>query len=77
MKKLEDMTEPELRELCNLAANSIVAAAEYLKVEKPHFVLLLFNDPAVAQYVCNCERADVIKAMQECANRLENREVGR
>lgn len=74
MKRLEDMTEPELRDFCNTAARAVEGAAAACGVEKPMFVLLMFNDPKVAQYVCNCKRTDVIKAMRECASRLEGRQ---
>jgi hypothetical protein len=74
MKKLEDMTEPELRQLMNATGKAIEYAAEVCDVEKPMFVVVLFNDPKVAQYAANCERADVIKAMRETADRLANRE---
>lgn len=72
MKYIKDMTEPELRDLMNIIAIQIVNAT--VGVEKPKFALLLFNDPALAQYVCNCNRQDVIKAMRECADRLERNE---
>jgi hypothetical protein len=74
MKRLQDMTEPELRQLMNLTGHAILEAADELGVEKPMFVLVLFNDPAVAQYAANCNRADVIAAMRETADRLEGRE---
>jgi hypothetical protein len=74
VKRLEDMTEPELRELCNLAGAAIEYAADYLGVERPHFCLLLFNDPKIAQYVANCERAGIIEAMRETADRLERKQ---
>jgi hypothetical protein len=35
------------------------------------FVLVLFNDPKVAQYVSNCTRESMIEAMRETADRLE------
>jgi hypothetical protein len=73
MKQLTDMTEPELRELMNLMAAGVTAAAELSNVEKPYFTLLVWNDPHVGQYICNCERADVIKALRETADRLERR----
>lgn len=71
MKRLIDMTEPELRQLLDLMATALMEAANVSEVEKPHFTLLLWNDPAVAQYVCNCDRSDVIKALRESADRLE------
>ena len=73
-RTLETMTEPELRELCNALAKQIEAVCAVLEVERPHFALLLFNDPKIAQYVCNCQRADVIKAMRETAERLEKKQ---
>jgi len=72
--RLEDMTEPELQRLCHMEGQAVEQVAAALSVEKPLFVLLLFNDPKVAQYVCNCRREDVIKAMRECALRLEGRQ---
>jgi hypothetical protein len=74
MKKLEYMTEPELRDLMNATCLAIEAAADICGVEKPRFVVVLFNDPAVAQYAANCQREDVIKAMRETADRLEHRQ---
>jgi hypothetical protein len=74
MKKLEDMTEPELRDLMNHLARGVVSKAEDAGCEKPQFVLVLFNDPKVAQYVANCSRQSMIEAMRETANRLENKQ---
>ena len=74
MKLLVDMTEAELRLVMNNLANNVVATCANSGIEKPMFTLLLWNDPAVAQYISNCERADVIKALRECAARLERNE---
>jgi hypothetical protein len=74
MKRLEDMTEPELEQLMTLASHAVEEAAKVLGVEKPLFCLMMFNDPRVAQYIANCERASVIEAMRETADRLERRE---
>lgn len=74
MKYLEDMTEPELRALMNQLAIVVQDRAAESLVERPLFVLLLFNDPAVAQYVANCNRADVVRALREAADRLEGRQ---
>lgn len=70
MKLLENMTEPELAALMRAMGNAIEKTARDLGVEKPLFALLLFNDPAIAQYMANCQRTDVIVAMEECAKRL-------
>src|SRR4051812_12468504 len=75
MKKLRDMTEPELKVLMNLLASWIGSVCEAHEVETPLFALLLFNDPQVAQYICNCNRADVIHALRETADRLEKRMI--
>ena len=74
MKKLEDMTEPELKELMATMARGIEFIASHCEVEKPLFALLLFNDPKVAQYVGNCRREDMILAFREAADRLEQRQ---
>jgi len=64
------MTEPELASLMRAMADGVEQAARDQGVEKPLFALLVFNDPAIAQYIANCQRVDVIKAMEECAARL-------
>jgi hypothetical protein len=74
MKRLEDMTEPELGGLMTALGKSLELVCAAMGVRRPHFALLLFNDPAIAQYVCNCERPSVIRAMREIADRLEARE---
>jgi hypothetical protein len=73
-QRLEDMTEPELGSLMRQAARQVVRVADELGVEKPLFVLLIFNDPEVAQYIANCDRADVVKALREAADRLEGKQ---
>lgn len=75
MRTLRDMTEPELGELMTALGRQIEAACAVLEVEKPLFALVLFNDPQVAQYICNCERDDAIKAIRETADRLESRQT--
>ena len=74
MKRLEDMTEPELRELMTACGRQLEATFAVLEVEKPLFVLVPFNDPAIAQYIANCRREDIITAMRETADRLESRQ---
>ncbi len=41
---------------------------------KVMFALVIFDDPAIAQYISSCNRADMIKAMRETADRLEKRQ---
>lgn len=74
MKKLEHMNESELRDLLNTIGKNIVATATNLGCEKPLFCLLLFNDPKLAQYICNCKRDTMVAALREAANRLERSE---
>jgi hypothetical protein len=74
MKTLETMTEPELRKFMNTVCRSIVGAAELEGVEPPLFVVVLFNDPKVAQYGSNCQREGIIEAMRETADRLEKKQ---
>lgn len=74
MKRLENMTEPELRDLLNAMGRKLEAVASNHGVEKPLFALVLFNDPKVGQYICNCNRSDTIKALRETADRLESRQ---
>jgi len=74
MKHLGLMTEPELKVMCDMMACAVLDSAKIADVEEPHFVLLLFNDRRLVQFVCNCQRGDVIKALQQCADSLERQE---
>jgi len=74
MKRLDEMTEPELAELMTTLARRVGDGCALLGVERPWFLLVLFNDPKVGQYISNCERRDMIAAMRELADRLERRE---
>lgn len=69
-KPLEDMTEPELRELLTRCGNALKG----ILGTKSMWVLLVFDDPAVAQYIATCERRSVIEAMRETADRLERKQ---
>lgn len=75
MKYLRDMTEPEIRDLMTGLAQGIQSKCMDQLEGRPLFVLLLFNDPEVAQYIANCQRSDCIKALRECADRLERKET--
>jgi len=74
MKLLENMTEPELRDLLDNCGHAILDVAQAKDVQKLLFVVLLFNDPKVAQYVSNCRRDDIVKALREAADKLEARQ---
>jgi hypothetical protein len=76
VRSLRDMTEPELRNYFNHLAQAVedILPAGPSKKGRALFALLVFDDPGLAQYVSNAERKDVIKAMRECADRLEAKE---
>ncbi len=74
-KQMQDMTEPELGHLMTLLANGCNRILNAMTNDKSNkFVILVFNDPKVAQYISSCNREDAIKSMRECAHRLENKE---
>jgi hypothetical protein len=76
-RRLIDMTELQLR-------NCMTRVARAVEHELPPgcgprgkalFVVLAFeDDPGIAQYVRNCQRSDIIKALRETADRLEQRQ---
>jgi len=74
--RLLDMTEPELREYLHLLASATESVLPDGPSRSGHalFVLLVFDDPQLAQYVSNCDRSTMVKALRECADRLESRE---
>lgn len=74
-KLLEDMTEPELALLmqnCAKAVDNVFRSSGF--TTRPRFALVVFGDPAVAQYVASCRREDMIAAMRETAERLEKQQ---
>ena len=73
--KLDEMTEPQLTRLMNVCA-TVVREAIHQETgnSKPMFVILVFDDPKVAQYVSTCNRSTIVEALREAANRLEKRE---
>lgn len=72
--RIEDMDEPQLGNLMSVAALMLDTYFLSETGEKPMFALLVFNDPALGQYVGNCNRQDMVKAFRESADRLESRE---
>lgn len=71
---LEEMTEPQLAQLMNDLAGVIHLILGDRIGERPRFTLLLWNDPALGQYISNCNRDDMIQALRETADRLERNE---
>lgn len=72
--RIEDMTEPELAELMLLLARQVEMTCKAKGVEMPLFTMLLFNDAAATQYISNCERQDMIRALRMCADRLDQQQ---
>lgn len=77
MKLLKDMTEPELREYCNLLARATesVLPPGPSKNGKCLFVLLICDESKITQYVSNANRDDCIKLMRTTADRLDKNDV--
>jgi hypothetical protein len=69
---LKKATIKETEELMKAAGEALGETFENLG-----FALLVFpfNEPGVSNYVSNAEREDMITALREAANRLENNEV--
>jgi len=73
---IEDMDERELGEMMTRAAKAVERELPPMRGRsgRAKFALLVFDDPAVAQYVSNCERRSMIAALREAADRMERRE---
>lgn len=77
MKSMRDMTEPELADYFNHLAAMVESVLPAGSSHSGHalFVLLVFDDPKITQYVSNCDRANIVQALRECADRLEYKEI--
>lgn len=67
MKRLADMTEPEITHWLNLlaaATESIMPAADNPR-GRALFAVVVFDDPGIARMVTNGRRDDVFKAIRE------------
>lgn len=76
MKNMAYMTEVELREYFTWLARRTeeVLPDGPSRKGKSLFVLLVFDDPGACQYVSNCSRENMVRALRESADRLERRE---
>lgn len=75
-KPLEEMTEAELADLMTACARAVedrLPPGPGLR-GKAVFVLLIRGQDGVSQYVSNCGRYSVIRALRQAADRLERRE---
>lgn len=63
------------KDLTELAAQ-IQAALEDLYGKQMGFALTIFEfyNPGIGDYVSNAQRSDMVKALRECADRLEAKE---
>jgi hypothetical protein len=77
VKELKNMTEPELRDLFTALARTIEARLPPGPSSKGKalFMLVVFDEPKLCQYVSNANRQDCIKAMRETAERFEHKEI--
>ena len=72
MKAIEDLTEPELRSLTTAILNGV---KNKLPPDTGFAVLFWpIGTHGIAQYGSNCQRADMIDALRETADRLEKRQ---
>lgn len=76
VKKLRDMTEPELKELMGNLARLLERNLPPGPSArgKALFTLLVFEEELIGHYVSNANRQDIIKTLRETADRLEKRE---
>ena len=70
MKLLRDHTEPELTDLLNSVARAVAG----LLPAETGFLVLVFDDPGLAQFISNLRRPVAIAALREAADRLELRQ---
>ena len=72
LKALEDLTEPEMRELATRVLNAVQSR---LPVNTGFAVLFWpHGEHRISQYGSNCRREDTVLALREVANRLERRQ---
>jgi hypothetical protein len=67
MKRLAEMTGPEVRSMLNAVAK----ATQPLLPPGTAFVVVAFDDPGEPRHVGNADRADAIRALRGLADRLE------
>lgn len=72
MKRLDDMTEPELADVMTACARAV----RLLLPPNTGFIIVAseFGKGGVGQYIGNGQRPDFIRWMRETADRLEARE---
>ncbi len=68
----QKFTEDVMREI-GLGIDSVL---KDLFIEKMGFMLVIFgfNQPGIGNYISNAQTQDTIKALRECADRLEAKE---
>jgi hypothetical protein len=72
MHPLDNMTEPELRDLTTRVCRGIQGT---LPPQTGFAVVFFpFGEPGIGQYGGNCRREDIIKSLRETADRLEAQE---
>lgn len=72
-KRLEDLTDQELLRLMADCRAAIQYQFSQRLIGRPHYALIVFNEPAAVQYTASCERDEAAKALRETVKRLEKR----
>lgn len=77
---LEQMTEPELRAVFDYVGDGVLTLLKNASVDSVdggpnRFVLVVFDDPKIAQYVSSCTRETMILALKQMVERLEAGQV--
>ena len=72
MRRMRDMTEPELREYFNLL---MAATQSLMPPDVLGFMIVCFQSDKITQYAASIEPEGAAQALRELADRLERRET--
>src|ERR1700733_7718544 len=75
-RKLMDMTEPEIEALVSASAAAVEGVVAGRNVERPFYLLLLFDNPGIVRYSTNhLDRGTLSKALRQHADRIDSGEI--
>ncbi len=75
-RKLMNMTEPEIEAFVAASGAAVEGVAAGRNVEKPLYLLLLFDNPGLVRYSTNClDRETLSKALRRHADAIERGET--
>jgi hypothetical protein len=77
--KLEEMNPEQIKGLMKLLSHNMEDTIKALGIERVLFVLLLFcpGEDGLTNYISNCNREDIIKALRDAADHLERKSLER